>query len=293
MRLQVPALLIALIILGIIVVSGGCSSPNGEGFAIYLTAGDVPPEQMEALSHVDIAAKPVIGLKDIVAYNAITYEITLTADAFERIANLEVPVRGKSFLVCVDKAPIYWGAFWIPVSSISFNGVTIWKPLGVQDPEVIALELGYPASSFYSGEDPRDNTLVLNSLDKAGKIIARPGDKLPHSMKGYELYSWTVGGLQHFTLITGTNRNKTLEEIVSGEYTVSEDGWVHIHVMSVEAIKAVLNQLPQDEWVSWLAQPRAVDIPAGSISFSFPDTPTVDTIKEQAVQSGINLQVLD
>jgi len=293
MKRQVPALLMALIILGISAFSGGCAPSNSEGFAIYLTAGDVPPEQMEALSHVDIAEKPVISPKDIVAYNAVTHEITLTPDAFERMANLEVPVRGKSFLVCVDRALIYWGAFWTPISSISFSGVTIWKPLGTQEPEVITLALGYPSSSFYGGEDPRDNPLVLNSLDKAGKLIAEPGDKLGHSMKGFELYSWTAGGQQHFTLITGTNRNKTLEEIISSEYIVSEDGWVHIHVTSIDTIKAVLGMLPQDEFVSWLAQPRSVELPADSVIFSLPDTQTVETIKEQAVQSGINLQIFD
>ena len=293
MKRQIPVILIALIVLGIGAFAGGCAVSNVEGFAIYLTKSDVPPAQMEALSHVDIAAKPVIGLKDIIAYNGVTHEITLTPETFERISKLEVPVQGTSFLVCVDRAPVYWGAFWTPISSISFNGVTIWKPFGAQESKAVTLELGYPSSSFYGGDDPRDNPLILNSLGKAGKLTARPGDKLGHSMKGYELYSWTSGWQQHFTLITGTNRNKTVEEIISGEYIVSEDGWVHIHVTSIDAIKAVLGMLPQDEWVSWLAQPRAVDIPASSIEFSLPDTPTVDIIKAQAVQSGINLQIID
>jgi len=293
MKYQIPALLMALIILGISAFTSGCASSKSEGFAIYLTAADIPPAQMEALSHVDIEEKPVISIEDIVAYNAVTHEITLTPDAFERIANLEVPVRGKSFLVCVDRGLIYWGAFWTPVSSISFDGVTIWKPLASQESKTIALELGYPALSFYSGEDPRDNPLVLDSLEQAGKLAAKPGDKLPHSMKGYELYSWTSDWQQHFTLITGTNRNKTAEEIISGEYIVSEDGWVHIHVTSADAIKAVLAMLPQDEFVTWLGQARAVDIPVDSVFFSLPDTSIVNTIKEQAAQCGINLHVTD
>ncbi|MFC1909389.1 hypothetical protein ACFLXD_06040, partial [Chloroflexota bacterium] len=48
-------------------------------------------------------------------------------------------IGGKSFLVCVDKAPIYWGAFWTPISSMSFDGVTIWKPLGSQESKLITL----------------------------------------------------------------------------------------------------------------------------------------------------------
>ena len=106
---------------------------KGEGFAIYLTRDDIPPEKMEMLSHVEIADQPIISIQDIITYNAQTHEIKLTDAAFERISRLEVPVRGKSFLVCVDKAPVYWGAFWTPISSISFDGVTIWKPLGPQE----------------------------------------------------------------------------------------------------------------------------------------------------------------
>jgi hypothetical protein len=142
-----------------------------EGFAIYLTRDDIPPTQMEALSHVDIADQPIISIQDIITYNGQTHEIKLTGEAFERITNLEVPVIGKSFLVCVDGAPTYWGAFWTPLSSMGFDGITIWKPLGVEEPKVIKIELGYPSLTFYTGEDPRNNTEVMESLDQAGKLI--------------------------------------------------------------------------------------------------------------------------
>ena len=154
-----------------IIILSGCTAAKGEGFAIYLTKEDIPPDQMEALSHVDIADQPIISMGDIITYNAQTHELKLTDTSFERISQLEVPVRGKSFLVCVDKGPIYWGAFWTPISSTSFDGVTIWKTLSSQELKVIALELGYPSSSFYSGEDPRNNAKVMKSLEQAGKLI--------------------------------------------------------------------------------------------------------------------------
>ena len=174
---------------GIIVLLGGCTDSKGEGFAIYLTKEDTPPAQMPALSHIDIAEQPIIEMNDIISYSAKTHEITLTANAFDRISNLEVPVRGKSFVVCVDKKLIYWGAFWTPTSSISFDGVTIWKPLSSRDPKLIKLELGYPSSSFYEGKDPRNNAEVMESLEQAGKLPTMPSattvEKLPHSMIGY------------------------------------------------------------------------------------------------------------
>jgi hypothetical protein len=247
----IPKLIVVLICL--LFICGSCTATKGEGFAIYLAKVDIPPSKMEALSHVELADQPIISIKDVITYNAQTHELKLTASAFERISQLDVPVRGKSFVVCVDRQPIYSGAFWTPISSISFDGVTIWKPYSFQGPPVITLELGYPSSSFYGGDDPRNRTEILRSLEQEGKLITKlslPSVKeLPHSMKGYELYSWLEDGQWHFTLITGTNRNKTLEEIVSKEDFISEVGWVKVHAVGVEAIEAVLSKLPRNEFI--------------------------------------------
>jgi hypothetical protein len=172
---HIPAKLTALIMVGAILTLSGCTTSKGEGFAIYLTKGDVPPVQMPALSYIDIAEQPIIAMSDIITYNAKTHEITLTTSAYERISKLEVPVRGKSFVVCVDRKLIYWVAFWTPVSSIPFGGVTIVKPLSSEDAKVVKLELGYPSPSFYGGEayggeDPRLNAEVMKSLEQAGKL---------------------------------------------------------------------------------------------------------------------------
>jgi hypothetical protein len=292
---HVPVTLSLIFLVCVLFLSNGCSAPNHEGFAIYLTEGDVPPTQMPALSHLDIAEAPVIAMEDIVSYNAQTHEIKLTAPAYEDIFQLEVPVEGKSFVVCVDRKTVYWGAFWTPISSISFDGVTIWKPFSSQEPNVITLELGYPAPSFYGGEDPRNNPEVMTSLEQAGKLIARLSitsvNELPPSMKGYELYSWPEDGQWHFTLITGTNRNKTLEEIISNEDFISEAGWVQVHVIGVDAIKTVLSKLPQGESVTWLAGLRAEETPQGAVNITLPPGPTVDAIREYAGQYGLDFMV--
>ena len=284
-----------LIIFCILIVLSGCSAPLHEGFAIYLTKGDIPPTQMEALSHVDLMEQSVISNKDIITYNAQTHELKLTASAFERISQLDVPVRGKSFVVCVDRKPNYWGAFWTPISSISFDGVTIWKPLSLSEPHIITLELGYPSSSFYGGKDPRNNPEVIRSLEQAGKLITRLSigaiEKLPHSMKGYELYSWSEDEQWHFTLITGTNRNKTVEEIVSNEDFISEAGRVQIHVTGIEAIKTVLSRVPQNESIVWLAGMRSEQTPQSNVNITLPERPIIDAIKEYAEQCGLDFMV--
>jgi hypothetical protein len=293
-RSGLVAALIAIEVLCLLLALWGCSTPNHEGFAIYLTKEDIPPSQMPTLSHVDISEQPIIEANDVITYNAQTYELKLTSSAFERISQMDIPVRGKSFVVCVDRKPIYWGAFWTPVSSISFDGVTIWKPFSSQEPRVITLTLGYPSSSFYGGEDPRNNPEVISSLEQAGKFIPRLSiaavSKLASSMKGYELYSWSEDGQWNFTLITGTDRNKTPEEIVSGEDFISETGWVRIHVTGVDAIDTVLSKLPQSEHIFWLAGMRG-ETAQGNVNFTLPDRAVTDNVKEQAQLYGLNLAV--
>ena len=40
-------------------------------------------------------------------------------------------------------------------------------------------------------------------------------------MKGYELYSWQEGGQWKFSVLIGTNRKKTLDEIKSADVVLS------------------------------------------------------------------------
>jgi hypothetical protein len=178
---------------------------------------------------------------------------------------------------------------------VSFDGVTIWKPLKPDEPHVIILELGYPSSSFYAGDDPRNSPEVIRALERSGKLIkgTSPAEtgKLPRSMKGYELYSWFEGGQWHFTLVTGTNRNKTVEEITAAGDLVSASGWVRIHVIGAEAIKPVLCRLQQGEEIFWLAGPRAGETPPGKTAFMLPPEETIDAIKKHATQCGLILVV--
>jgi hypothetical protein len=167
-------LLLAGLILVVTSATGGCSipekTPGQEGFAIYLTRDDVPVAEMEKLSHVEIADEPLISIKDIITYDRETHEIELTAAAYERVMSLKIPTSGKSFLVCLDKSPIYWGAFWAPYSSQSFDGVTILIPAFSEQENTIKLELGYPSPGFFQGEDPRSNAAIMESLEEAGKL---------------------------------------------------------------------------------------------------------------------------
>lgn len=118
-----------------------------------------------------------------------------------------------------------------------------------------------------------------------------PESPLPRSMKGYELYSWLLDSGWHFTLITGTNRNKTLEEITSPGNTVTEDDWVKIHVIGVEAIKDVLSRVPEGEFVSWNEGEFVLPTEKSVVKLVLPPVDIVNEIKDYAEKRGLDFMV--
>lgn len=69
------------------------------------------------------------------------------------------------------------------------------------------------------------------------------------SMKGYELYSWKVKGRWHYSLLAGTNRTKTYEEITS--QSAERKG--------IEALESELQKISRGEEVFWMG-----DAPPGA-----------------------------
>ena len=96
---------------------------------------------------------------------------------------------------------------------------------------------------------------------------------LPHSMKGYELYSWKSRGEWYFSLLIGTNRLKTFGEVSSPK----------TRVRGVKALKARLNQLAANEELTWSA---------GLVSRTvLPPEQIVDEVKRYCERRGIVLRV--
>jgi hypothetical protein len=68
------------------------------------------------------------------------------------------------------------------------------------------------------------------------------------SMKGYELYSWQNGAQWNFSLLEGTNREKTLAEIQSPDVVLK----------GVEALQPALENIAAGQYVTWWS-PRWVE----------------------------------
>jgi len=126
------------------------------------------------------------------------------------------------------------------------------------------------------------------STPSPSAIVATP---LPHSTKGYELYSWQENNQWYFTLITGTNRVKSLEEIISNENTVTSDSWVRISVQGVDSIQNVLNGLPQHEEIFWASKQWLKQAQIQADQITLPPQEIIDVVQEYCKQLGLDLHV--
>jgi hypothetical protein len=114
---------------------------------------------------------------------------------------------------------------------------------------------------------------------------------LPRAPKGYELYSWQESEQWHFTLLTGTNRLKTYEEIVSVENVVSESESVRLTVQGLESLEATLGRLPEGETVTWISAEWLERVGATQGNIQLPDPTLVQEIERHCQRLGIRLQI--
>ena len=84
--------------------------------------------------------------------------------------------------------------------------------------------------------------IVLGLLFSSCRTAAQPdATQLAESMKGYELYSWQEGNQWDLSLLVGTNREKTLDEIKS----------VDTVLLDVDALISTLEKAPPGQYVTW------------------------------------------
>ena len=110
-------------------------------------------------------------------------------------------------------------------------------------------------------------------------------------MKGYELYSWQAKDQWHFTLMTGTNRVKSYEEITSNESISTTGGLTKISAQNVDGIKSILGRLPQHEEIVWVGEQQLQQAGIQTGRITLPPREIIDDIKEYIRQLGLELKV--
>jgi hypothetical protein len=79
---------------------------------------------------------------------------------------------------------------------------------------------------------------LLSSCRPAAQPDATP---LAESMKGYELYSWQEDHEWRFSLLVGTNREKSVDEIKSNDTMLPD----------LDALISLLQKVPSGQYVTW------------------------------------------
>jgi hypothetical protein len=89
------------------------------------------------------------------------------------------------------------------------------------------------------------------------------------SMKGYELYSWPNGNDWNYSILPGSNRIKSLEEVNSN----------NIIVFGTDKLKRLLNRIPANESIFWEGENWLEQMWGGDIgNLSLPENAIVNDV---------------
>jgi hypothetical protein len=164
--------LAGLVLAGCREAATGATVRGEEGLAIYLLAEEGPASLLEgrALAELALAEEPIVGPEDVLAYDTATHTMSVSEAAMGRVRELfaaPVPTGGVPFVVTAGGERIYAGAFWTPLSSLSYDGVVILdtQMLSSVMPGDIRITLGYPAPEVFTGEDPRADRRILEAVE--------------------------------------------------------------------------------------------------------------------------------
>jgi hypothetical protein len=108
-------------------------------------------------------------------------------------------------------------------------------------------------------------------LSGCGTAVQPAVTPLAESMKGYELYSWQDGSQWKFSLLVGTNREKTLDEITSNDTVLP----------GVDALNSVLEKVPSGQYITWSSKD----------GLSFPPEDVIKQVEKICKDNGLILNI--
>jgi hypothetical protein len=108
---------------------------------------------------------------------------------------------------------------------------------------------------------------VMPSLD-----LSLFPEKFPDSMKGYELVSWQEDGDWWFTLVTGTNRQKSFEELTSPQSWIIPDEFIKVTTSSLTDLKGIIERMPSESELLWGGMELSGEVAETATYFTYPPT---------------------
>lgn len=172
MRKNRYLILFVVMLLGLVLLSG-CGRKKEPAFAIFLVLTEMMAEDVLAVPLDDLTLDDtaLLTMEDVLRYQPENYELTLTDDAVSRLGRRGVPLGGLPFVLVAQGERVYMGAFWTPISSLSYSGTAAMLSLE-EDAVTLRFDLGYPASpELFEGVDLRNDARILKAFSDAEKLI--------------------------------------------------------------------------------------------------------------------------
>ncbi|MBK7873356.1 MAG: hypothetical protein IPJ74_23145 [Saprospiraceae bacterium] len=145
----------------------GCL-PSGEEVEFYLLKSyDTVPDTYFTIINAKIENESFVRFSEIEEYDHKTYQFTLKKIAIGRIKPILEP---EAFAVTVDRQIVYTGFFRQSFLSSSCDCIRIDPQSGLLNSNKIWVELGYAPTRDLSDIDKRNDTVLLATLAKAGKL---------------------------------------------------------------------------------------------------------------------------
>jgi hypothetical protein len=106
----------------------------------------------------------------------------------------------------------------------------------------------------------------------------------PHSMKGWDLYSWPNGNDWNYSILIGTNRLKTYHEVISNDLVVS----------GKDSLKLLLDKIPPGEEICWIGEHWLERVWGKDYGYlSLPDRTTIAEIEAYCNTKELILSICD
>lgn len=107
---------------------------------------------------------------------------------------------------------------------------------------------------------------------------------LDPSMKGWELYSWPNGSDWNYSILGGTNRLKSYEEVTTNE----------IMVCGTDSLKMLLDKIPENENIFWIGKGWLERCwGSGYGNLSLPDSQIIIEIQAYCTEQNLIMNISD
>ena len=103
-----------------------------------------------------------------------------------------------------------------------------------------------------------------------------------HAMKGWELYSWPNGNDWNYSILAGTNRTKSYNEVIKNRIVVT----------GIDSLKLLLDRFAEGEDILWIGEgwlERCWSSDHGDLSL--PDIITISEVQAYCAMKNLTLNI--